>query len=137
RRKRGVVIRDPEEESSVKTPTKTTSKDKGKGILVEEPKPMKKKQQVELDKVYTRKLQEEFNQEIDREAAIDHVKQRSKEEPFIQRYQVMKRRPQTEAQARQNMMMYLKNTDGLKKKKAEQLQLLTRLQHIKQQRGES
>nr|GFB18307.1 hypothetical protein [Tanacetum cinerariifolium] len=72
RRKRGVVIRDPEEESSAKTLTETTSKDKGKGILVEEPKPIKKKQQVELDKAYARKLQEEFNQDIDWEDAIDH-----------------------------------------------------------------
>nr|GEV82802.1 hypothetical protein [Tanacetum cinerariifolium] len=85
RRKRGVVIRDPKEESSAKTPTETTSKDKGKGILVEEPKPMKKKQQVELNEAYAKKLQEEFNQEIDWEATIDHVKQRAKEEPFIQR----------------------------------------------------
>nr|GFA30705.1 hypothetical protein [Tanacetum cinerariifolium] len=59
------VIRDPEEESSAKTATETISKDKGKGILVEEPKPIKKKQQVELDKAYARKLQEEFNQDID------------------------------------------------------------------------
>nr|GEX71593.1 hypothetical protein [Tanacetum cinerariifolium] len=49
RRRRGVVIRDPEEESSAKTPTETKSKDKGKCIMVKEPKPMKKKQQVELD----------------------------------------------------------------------------------------
>nr|GEW19242.1 hypothetical protein [Tanacetum cinerariifolium] len=64
RRRRGVVIRDPEEKSSAKTPTKTKSKDKGKGIMVEEPKPMKKKQQVELDEAYARKLQEELNQDI-------------------------------------------------------------------------
>nr|GEV94705.1 uncharacterized mitochondrial protein AtMg00810-like [Tanacetum cinerariifolium] len=44
------------EESSAKTPTET--KDKGKGIMVEEPKPIKKKQQVELDEAYARKLQE-------------------------------------------------------------------------------
>nr|GEV60129.1 hypothetical protein [Tanacetum cinerariifolium] len=43
------VIRDPEEESSEKTPTETKSKNKGKGILVEEPKPIKKKQQVEME----------------------------------------------------------------------------------------
>nr|GEW30184.1 hypothetical protein [Tanacetum cinerariifolium] len=112
RRRRGVVIRDPEEESSAKTPTESTSKDKGKGILVEESKPMKKKQQVELDEAYARKLQEEFNQDIDWEAAIEHVKQIAREEPFIQRYQVMKKRPQTEAQAQRNMMMHLKNTAG-------------------------
>nr|GEX38094.1 ribonuclease H-like domain-containing protein [Tanacetum cinerariifolium] len=33
RRKRGVVIRDPEEESSAKNPTKTKSKDKGKAMF--------------------------------------------------------------------------------------------------------
>nr|GFB70878.1 hypothetical protein [Tanacetum cinerariifolium] len=44
RRRKGVVIRDLEEESTVKIPTETKSKDKGKGIMVEEPNPMKKKQ---------------------------------------------------------------------------------------------
>nr|GEW89982.1 hypothetical protein [Tanacetum cinerariifolium] len=94
------------------TPTKTKSKDKGKGIMVEEPKPLKKKQQVELDEVYARKLHEELNQDIDWEVAMDHVKQKSKENPYVQRYQTMKKRPRTEAQARRNMMMYLKNTGG-------------------------
>nr|GEY16182.1 hypothetical protein [Tanacetum cinerariifolium] len=49
RKRKGVVIKDPEEESTAKTPAETKSKDKGKGIMVEEPKPMMKKQQVELD----------------------------------------------------------------------------------------
>nr|GEZ29346.1 hypothetical protein [Tanacetum cinerariifolium] len=49
RRQKGVVIRDPEEESTTIKPAVTESKDKGKGIMVEEPKPMKKKDQVELD----------------------------------------------------------------------------------------
>nr|GFA39602.1 hypothetical protein [Tanacetum cinerariifolium] len=48
-RRRRVVIRDPEEESSAKTSAETKSEDKGKGIMVEEPKPMKKKEQVEMD----------------------------------------------------------------------------------------
>nr|GEU71633.1 ribonuclease H-like domain-containing protein [Tanacetum cinerariifolium] len=64
RQKRGVVIRDLEEESSAKTPTETKSKDKGKGIMVEEPKLVNKKQQVELDEAYVRNLQEELNQDI-------------------------------------------------------------------------
>nr|GEX61816.1 hypothetical protein [Tanacetum cinerariifolium] len=114
KRKRGVVIWDPEEESSVKTPTETKTKDKEKGIMVEKPKPMKKKQQVELDEAYARKLHEEINQDIDWEVAIDHVKPKAQEDPFIQRYQVMKKRPQTEEQAQQNMMMYLKNTAGFR-----------------------
>nr|GEX51591.1 hypothetical protein [Tanacetum cinerariifolium] len=50
RRRKGVVIRDPEEESSIIISANTKSKDKGKGIMVEEPKPLKKKQQVKMDK---------------------------------------------------------------------------------------
>nr|GEV23377.1 xylulose kinase-1 [Tanacetum cinerariifolium] len=61
RRRKGVVIRDPEEESTTKTPVETKSKDKGKRIMVEEPKPMKKKQHVEMDEEYARKLHEELN----------------------------------------------------------------------------
>nr|GEW01679.1 putative ribonuclease H-like domain-containing protein [Tanacetum cinerariifolium] len=49
RRRKGVVIKDPKEESTAKTPVETKSKDKGKGIMVKDPKPMKKKQQVEMD----------------------------------------------------------------------------------------
>nr|GEW12457.1 retrovirus-related Pol polyprotein from transposon TNT 1-94 [Tanacetum cinerariifolium] len=89
RRRKGVVIRDPEKESTTKIPAETKSK--VKGIMVEEPKPMKKKQQVEIDE--------------DKEA---------KEDSYVQRYQVMKKRPQTEAQARRNMIMYLKNVAGFR-----------------------
>nr|GEZ56678.1 hypothetical protein [Tanacetum cinerariifolium] len=111
RRRKGLVIRDPEEESTAKIPAKTKSKDKGKGIMVEEPKPMKKKLQVEMDEEYARKLHEELNKDIDWSVAIDHVKQKAKEGSYVQRYQVIKKRPQTEAQARRNMIMYLKNVD--------------------------
>nr|GFA51651.1 hypothetical protein [Tanacetum cinerariifolium] len=116
RRRKVVIIRDPEEELSSKTPAETPKlKDKGKGILIETPKPMKKKDQIELDAEYARKLHEEINKDIDWDAAIDHVKQKSKENPqYIKRYQVMKKRPQTEIEARKNMMIYLKNTVGYK-----------------------
>nr|GFC52077.1 hypothetical protein [Tanacetum cinerariifolium] len=110
RRRKGVVIRDPEEESTEKIPAETKSKDKGKGIMVEEPKPMKKKKQVKMDEEYARKLHEELNKDIDWDVSIDHVKQKAKEDSYVQRYQVMKKRPQTEAQARRNMIMYLKNS---------------------------
>nr|GEX58804.1 hypothetical protein [Tanacetum cinerariifolium] len=78
RRRKGVVIRDPEEELTPSSiiPADTKSKDKGKGIM---------------------------------DAAIDHVKQKGKEDPAVQRYQVIKRKLQTEAQAQKNMIMYLKN----------------------------
>nr|GEX86983.1 retrovirus-related Pol polyprotein from transposon TNT 1-94 [Tanacetum cinerariifolium] len=80
RRTKRVVIIDSEEESTVIIHTDTKSKDKGKGIMVEEPKPMKKKQQVEMDEEYARKLHEELNKDIDWNAAIDHVKQKAKED---------------------------------------------------------
>nr|GEV68637.1 hypothetical protein [Tanacetum cinerariifolium] len=59
RRRKGVVIRDLQEESptSIIIPAETKSKDKGKGILVKEPKPLKKKQQIKQDEKYTRELQ--------------------------------------------------------------------------------
>nr|GEU88509.1 hypothetical protein [Tanacetum cinerariifolium] len=75
RRRKGVVIRDPEKEltTSLIFPADTKSKDKGKGIM-----------------------------------------QKAKEDPAVQIYQVMKKRPQTEAQARKNMIMYLKKVAGLR-----------------------
>nr|GEW71165.1 hypothetical protein [Tanacetum cinerariifolium] len=114
RRRKGVVIKDPKEESTAIIPVETKSKDKGKGIMVEDPKPMKKKQQVELDEEYARKLHEELNKNIDWDVAIDHVKQKAKEDSYVQRYQVMKKRPQTEAQAQRIMIMYLKNVAGFR-----------------------
>nr|GFB34061.1 hypothetical protein [Tanacetum cinerariifolium] len=106
RRRKGVIIRDPKEELSSKTPAETPKlKDKGKGILIETSKPIKKKDQFELDEEYARKLHEEINKDheeinkdIDWDATIDHVKQKSKNLQYIKRYQVMKKRPQTETE---------------------------------------
>nr|GFA64275.1 hypothetical protein [Tanacetum cinerariifolium] len=99
RRRKGVVIRDPEEESTTIIHADTKSKDKGKGIMVEEPKPFKKKQQVKMDGEYARKLHAELNKDINWDVDIDHVKQKAKEDLAMKRYQVMKKRPHTEAQA--------------------------------------
>nr|GFD31593.1 hypothetical protein [Tanacetum cinerariifolium] len=55
-------------------------------IIIEEPKLMKRKQQVKINEEYARKLHAELNKDIDRykdidwNAAIDHVKQRVKED---------------------------------------------------------
>nr|GEU66369.1 hypothetical protein [Tanacetum cinerariifolium] len=114
RRRKGVAIRDPKEESTAIIPADTKSKDTRKGIMVEEPRPLKKKKQVEMDEEYARKLHEELNKDIDWNVAIDHVKQKAKKDPYVHRYQVIKKRPQTEAQARRNMIMYLKNVAGFR-----------------------
>nr|GEX06717.1 putative ribonuclease H-like domain-containing protein [Tanacetum cinerariifolium] len=80
----GVKIRDPQETATPSTiiHSEAKSKDKGKGILVEEPKPLKKKAKIEQDEAYTRELEAE--------------------------------KPETEAQARKNMMIYLRNVVGFK-----------------------
>nr|GFD29783.1 hypothetical protein [Tanacetum cinerariifolium] len=51
RRRKGVVIRDPKETATPSTIVdfELKSKDKGKCILVEEPKPLKKQAQIEQD----------------------------------------------------------------------------------------
>nr|GEX37142.1 hypothetical protein [Tanacetum cinerariifolium] len=79
-----VLSMDAKEESTTIIPADTKSKDKGKGIMVEELKPLKKKQQVEMDEEYARKFHEELNKDIDWDVAIDHVKQKAKEDPFVQ-----------------------------------------------------
>nr|GFA34206.1 hypothetical protein [Tanacetum cinerariifolium] len=120
RKRNGVIIRDPEEELSLKTPAETPKvKDKGKGILVKTLKPIKKKDQIKLDAEYARKLHEEinrdeFNKDIDWDATMDHVNQKSNNPQYIKRYQGMKKRPQTESEAHKNIMIYLKNTAGYK-----------------------
>nr|GEW21285.1 hypothetical protein [Tanacetum cinerariifolium] len=90
RRRKGVVIRDPKETATPSTiiHSKAKSKDKGKGILVEEPKPLKKQAQIEQDGAYARELEAELNKNIDWD--------------------------ETEDQARKNMMIYLRNVAGFK-----------------------
>nr|GFC42463.1 hypothetical protein [Tanacetum cinerariifolium] len=68
---------------------------------------------------YAKKLQEELDKEhedayknIDWNAALDHVQ--SKEPQYIKRYHEIKKKPQSESEARKNMISYLKNTEGYK-----------------------
>nr|GEX70614.1 putative ribonuclease H-like domain-containing protein [Tanacetum cinerariifolium] len=85
RRRRDVIIQNPEEAAitSVSMQSDVKSKDKGKGILVEEHKPLKRQAQIEQDNT-------------------------------VMRYQALKRKPVTEAQESKNMMVYLKNIVGFK-----------------------
>nr|GFB45879.1 hypothetical protein [Tanacetum cinerariifolium] len=45
---------------------------------------------------------------------IDHVQRKQKEDNIVKRYQALKRKPQTEAQAKKNIMIYLRNVAGFK-----------------------
>nr|GEX04350.1 hypothetical protein [Tanacetum cinerariifolium] len=116
RRRKGVVIRDLEETATPSTivHSKPKSKDKGKGILVEKPKPLKKQAHIEQDEAYARELEVELNNNINWDDVIKQVKKKEKEDNDVLRYQALKRKPQTEAQAKKNMMVYLKNMASFK-----------------------
>nr|GEX35831.1 hypothetical protein [Tanacetum cinerariifolium] len=45
---------------------------------------------------------------------VDQVKRKEKQDNTVMRYQPLKRKPVTEARARKNMMVYLKNMAGFK-----------------------
>nr|GEZ08547.1 hypothetical protein [Tanacetum cinerariifolium] len=111
RRRKRVVIRDPKETAtpSIIIHSEPKSKDEGKGIMVEEPKPLKKQAQIKQDKAYARELEAELNKTINWDYVIDQVQRKEKEDNVVMRYQELKRKPQTEAQARKNMMIYLRN----------------------------
>nr|GEZ33340.1 hypothetical protein [Tanacetum cinerariifolium] len=87
RRRNGLVIKDPEETATPSTiiHSEAKSKDKRKGILVEEPKPLKKKTQIEQDEAYARELEAELNKNIDWDEVIDQVKRKEKEENVVMR----------------------------------------------------
>nr|GEX42587.1 hypothetical protein [Tanacetum cinerariifolium] len=70
--------------------------------------------QIEQDKAYARELEVELNKNINWDEVIENVKEKGRQDNDVLRYQALKRKPQTKAQARKNMMIYLKNMDGFK-----------------------
>nr|GEU93627.1 hypothetical protein [Tanacetum cinerariifolium] len=79
-----------------------------------ESKPLKKPAQIKQDEAYARELEAELNKNIDWDEVIDHVQRKEKEDNDVKRYQALKRKPQTKAQARKNIMIYLRNVAGFK-----------------------
>nr|GEW71794.1 synaptobrevin, longin-like domain protein [Tanacetum cinerariifolium] len=114
KKRKGVIIRDPKEELHNDTPAETLSvKDKGKGILVEDPKPMKKKDPIEMDAEYARKFQEEEESHVQAKD-VQAKDVQAKGIQYIRRYHGYKKKPQSESKARKNIIDYLKNTEGFK-----------------------
>nr|GEV09140.1 hypothetical protein [Tanacetum cinerariifolium] len=70
--------------------------------------------QIQQDEAFSKELEAELNRNIDWDEVIDHVNKKAKEDLAVKRYQALKRKPQTEAQARKNMIIYLKNVVGFK-----------------------
>nr|GEY05636.1 hypothetical protein [Tanacetum cinerariifolium] len=90
RRRRGVIIQDLEE---------TTS-----SVVVH----------TEQDEAFARQLEAELNANKNWNDVIEQVKKSERQNNKVMRYQALKRKPLTEAQARKNMMIYLKNMAGFK-----------------------
>nr|GEV12574.1 hypothetical protein [Tanacetum cinerariifolium] len=67
-----------------------------------------------VDEAYARELEAELNKNINWDEVIEQVQKKEKEDNVVMRYQALKRKPQTEAQARKNMMIYLRNISGFK-----------------------
>nr|GEU66860.1 ribonuclease H-like domain-containing protein [Tanacetum cinerariifolium] len=74
-----------------------------------EPKPLKRQAQIEQDEAFARQLEAELNANINWNDVIEKVKKSERQNNEVIRYEVLKRKPLTEAHARKNMMIYLKN----------------------------
>nr|GEY24907.1 hypothetical protein [Tanacetum cinerariifolium] len=80
-----------------------------RGVVIQDPK------EIAIASVIVHsELEAELNVNINWDDVMEQVKRREKQDNTIMRYQALKRKPVTEAQARKNMMIYLKNMAGFK-----------------------
>nr|GFB83429.1 hypothetical protein [Tanacetum cinerariifolium] len=79
-----------------------------------EPKSLKGQTQIEQDKTFARQLKAELNADINWNVVMEQVKRSERLNNAVMKYQALKRKPLTEAQARKNMIIYLKNMAGFK-----------------------
>ncbi|GJZ31015.1 putative ribonuclease H-like domain-containing protein [Tanacetum coccineum] len=133
---KGVVMQEPSETT---TTTKIPSKDKGKGIMVEEPLQMKKKDQINFDEQEATRLQAEFDEEakiktnyklaqrlqaeeqeeltIDEKVTlVQQLLEKRKKHFAAKRAEEKRNKPPIRAQQRSIMCTYLKNMTGWKPK---------------------
>nr|GEU78415.1 copia protein [Tanacetum cinerariifolium] len=77
RRRRGVIIQDPKEAAttSLSVQSEVKTKDKGKGIIVEDPKPLKRQAQIEQDEAFARELEAELDANINWNELIDQIEE--------------------------------------------------------------
>nr|GEY13224.1 hypothetical protein [Tanacetum cinerariifolium] len=75
RKRRGVIIQDLKETTTIViVQPKVQEKDKGKTTLIEEPKPLKRQVQIDVDEEVARQLKVELNVDINWNAVIKQVK---------------------------------------------------------------
>nr|GEX16319.1 hypothetical protein [Tanacetum cinerariifolium] len=128
RRRKGVVIRDPKEDAiqSIIVHSKPKFKDKEKGILVEEPKPLKKQAQIEQDEAYARELEAELNKNINWDDVIDQVQRKEKKDNAVMSYDDI--RPIFEKYFNSNVAFLEKTKEQLEEKESRALKRKTKSQ---------
>nr|GEV67866.1 hypothetical protein [Tanacetum cinerariifolium] len=111
------VVKDVED--VVATTETVKAKPKAKGVTMQEPKPempLTRKDQIALDEEVARGLEAEWNanmkDNIDWNEVVEPVQ--SRQSDVVRKCQALKRKPMLVAQARKNMMIYLKNMAGYK-----------------------
>nr|GEU97214.1 hypothetical protein [Tanacetum cinerariifolium] len=87
RKRRGVVIQDPEEiaVASVIVYSEVKSKEKRKGIIIEEPKPLKRQAQIKQIESFARQLEAELNANINWNDVLEQVKRREQQDNTVMR----------------------------------------------------
>nr|GEY04521.1 hypothetical protein [Tanacetum cinerariifolium] len=87
RRRKGVVIQDPKETTST--------------VIAHS--------EIDQDEAFVRQLEAELNADLNWNAVMEQVKRSERLDDAVMKYQALKRNPLTKAQARKNMIIYLKN----------------------------
>nr|GEY24736.1 retrovirus-related Pol polyprotein from transposon TNT 1-94 [Tanacetum cinerariifolium] len=80
-----------------------------RGVVIQDPK-----ETATASVIVHTKLEAELNANINLDDVLEKVKRREKKDNIVMRYQALKRKPMTKAQARKNTMIYLKNMAGFK-----------------------
>ncbi|GJS82983.1 hypothetical protein Tco_0749524 [Tanacetum coccineum] len=133
---RGVVMKEPSETATRPTipPQQHDPKDKGKGKMVEQEKPLKKKEQIKFDKEIAQRLQAQMQAKLEEEERLLAARLQAQEQEeltieerskmFVKlmdkrkknfarlRAKERRRKPPTKAQKRNQMCTYLKNMAG-------------------------
>ncbi|GJY13958.1 putative ribonuclease H-like domain-containing protein [Tanacetum coccineum] len=123
-----ILLQEPSE-SITTTTTTIPLKDKGKGIMVEEPAKMKKKDQIIFDEQEAIRLQAEFDEEErlarekyeanqieERAKLFQQLLEKRRKHIAAKRAEEKRNKPPTRAQQRSIMCTYLKNMAGWKPK---------------------
>ncbi|GJT15012.1 putative reverse transcriptase domain-containing protein [Tanacetum coccineum] len=134
-KERGVVVQEPSEFTTTTSPSQASqlpqAKDKGKAKMVETEKPLKKKDQITLDKEVPRNLEAQLQAELEEEEKLARQREEDaniaewsrlfmelmnkRKKPFAKlRAEEQRMKPPTKAQKRNTMSIYRKNMAGYK-----------------------